>query len=252
MPEDLPTLIRTRREDLGMSRVELAALVGRSPSTVGSWEQGRTRPTPATLETLSGVLGLEGAAGELRDPVAAERPTIEGTMQSNPIDTVEEPVEAIDEPAPVEPASFLLDLTEFEEVVAAAEPDVAPGPDPEPEAALVEEREPGESVPTLDGVKESAEPAEELVMVAPQVTPTTVVVAPTRRRAARAASRVDGPATVGTVQPIRTDADRMYRVRSLITLAALGLMGIVFLWAASEAGDAIRVVLDAFMAPFVG
>ena len=43
------------------------------------------------LETLSGVLGLDeegGAEGEAPAPV--ERPTIEGTTQSNPVETVEE------------------------------------------------------------------------------------------------------------------------------------------------------------------
>ncbi len=240
MSDDLATLIKARREDLGMSQAELARRVGRAPSTVGSWEQGRTRPTPATLETLAGVLGLAepGPAGGF--------PPMEGTAQSNPADSVDEPVTSVD--SPPEEASFVLDLTEFEEVVASL--------DPEPETEADGESEPMEEpdapLPSLDELKESAEPADEPPMVTPRMAPTTVVVAPTRRRAAKEAARVDGPAAVGTVQPIRTDADPMYRTRALVTLAALGLMGIVFLWAATAGVEAMRDVLDAFMAPFTG
>ena len=91
MGEELGKLIQLRRSELGMSQARLAELVGRSPSTIRSWEKGRTSPAPDVMGTLSDVLGLE--AENLTPPsdagIAKHDPSDEDIL--NPIEMISLP-----------------------------------------------------------------------------------------------------------------------------------------------------------------
>lgn len=58
MSEAFGSEIQTRRAAIGMSQARLAELVGRSTSTVRSWERGRTEPSSDALDALIAVLGM--------------------------------------------------------------------------------------------------------------------------------------------------------------------------------------------------
>jgi len=58
MSEAFGSEIQTRRAAIGMSQARLAELVGRSTSTVRSWERGKTEPSSHALEALTAVLGM--------------------------------------------------------------------------------------------------------------------------------------------------------------------------------------------------
>lgn len=59
MTDEFADRIRDRREALGLTQAQVAERVGRSPSTIGAWEAGRSRPADAaTMATLVSLLGL--------------------------------------------------------------------------------------------------------------------------------------------------------------------------------------------------
>lgn len=60
MTETFSGFLQQRREALGISVARFAELVGRSPSTVRSWERGRSRPgDPTTVAAISAVLDVD-------------------------------------------------------------------------------------------------------------------------------------------------------------------------------------------------
>lgn len=61
MPErSFGRTVRYRRTKLGLSQAKLGELVGRSSSTIRSWERDKSTPTePAVLQALAAVLGVE-------------------------------------------------------------------------------------------------------------------------------------------------------------------------------------------------
>lgn len=75
--------VRYRRTKLGLSQARLGDLVGRSQSTIRSWEKDQSVPTDTkVLETLSAVLGVDQRmlfqkAGEEFVPSVETSPTIE-------------------------------------------------------------------------------------------------------------------------------------------------------------------------------
>ena len=102
MPErSFGRTIRYRRTKLGISQAKLGDLVGRSASTVRSWERDRSTPNDsAVLSTLAAVLGLEERILYDKSGVAIpERetsPTVEEALASLAPDTVS--TEVFDEP----------------------------------------------------------------------------------------------------------------------------------------------------------
>lgn len=60
MPTDPPAggAIRSARAELGLSRQELATLVGCSLNAVAKWERGQARPTPLYAAALRRVIAL--------------------------------------------------------------------------------------------------------------------------------------------------------------------------------------------------
>lgn len=74
--DTLGTRIARARQDMGLSRRELAAQIGVNASTLESWEHGRVVPRANKLQTLCGVLNVSVAwlldgEGELFEHEAA-------------------------------------------------------------------------------------------------------------------------------------------------------------------------------------
>ncbi len=88
MPErSFGRIVRYRRTKLGLSQARLGDLVGRSPSTIRSWERDQALPKdPETVSALAAVIGaneralLEKAGFDL--PNLEERPTMEQALAS--------------------------------------------------------------------------------------------------------------------------------------------------------------------------
>lgn len=59
MKDPIVDLLVERREELGLSRRELARRIGTSPSTVHYWETGERNPTLYSLRSWTKVLGYE-------------------------------------------------------------------------------------------------------------------------------------------------------------------------------------------------
>jgi transcriptional regulator with XRE-family HTH domain len=218
--DDLADRIRARRLELGLTQAQLAEQVGRAPSTIGSWETGRSTPADVeVLETLTHVLDLDAIEAKDADP------TDPGDGADAPVDAGAAP----EEPAPADPA--------------AGPP--APGrfslEDP-PSDADSRIGEPIAPPATSDGG------TEERPMQRTETT--TVVVAKSRRVASRLAERLGRPAAVATVQPVRTDVDPMYRVRAVATVVVVVALGAVFLWAVAHLAEELGSILDAFLAPW--
>ncbi len=83
-------LIKEQRIEMGLTQQRLADLVGRSPSTVRSWERDRATPNDETvIDTLSAVLGvdkaiLSGLAGVEFDDASPEPDSSSALLEGVP------------------------------------------------------------------------------------------------------------------------------------------------------------------------
>lgn len=69
-PKSIAVWIRNKRQESGLSQDALAKHVGCSGMTIGNWENGKTKPDPASVKKLEKVLGpfkFEEAAPEEMD-----------------------------------------------------------------------------------------------------------------------------------------------------------------------------------------
>ena len=63
---DLPTLIRTLRQHLGLSQEKFAAQLGVSFQTVNRWERGRTKPSQLAMNAIQQKFSeMDGVVDEL-------------------------------------------------------------------------------------------------------------------------------------------------------------------------------------------
>jgi transcriptional regulator with XRE-family HTH domain len=143
-------VIRQGREKAGLSQARLAEFIGKSPSALRAWEQGRSRPAEvASVRALAAVLGLNEVelierAGFEPSPEADPRPTLEQELISLASDrTVMLPVS--DPYGWSRPSPF----------------------DPDPES-VVEQLEPPQP-PLPAAVNNGASPARKVTTVAPPV-----------------------------------------------------------------------------------
>lgn len=104
MPErSFGRMVRYRRTKLGLSQAKLGELVGRSTTTIRSWERDKTRPNdPKVLSTLAAILGVDER--QLFGKVDIEQPVLEETSP-----TVEEALATLSPPAPKHQAVASLD-----------------------------------------------------------------------------------------------------------------------------------------------
>ncbi|MGA7097030.1 MAG: helix-turn-helix domain-containing protein, partial [Acidimicrobiia bacterium] len=77
--------VRYRRTKLGISQAKLGELVGRSTSTIRSWERERSTPTDTgVISALAAVLDLDERSllekAGLEEAVVEDRPTVEEAL----------------------------------------------------------------------------------------------------------------------------------------------------------------------------
>lgn len=253
MPErSFGRTVRNRRTKLGLSQAQLGELVGRSASSIRSWERDASLPSDAGVITaLSAILDLDQEAmfekAGIDAPVGETHPTVEEALASlAPL--------SLDEPGPevgtdlVEPLSgveprLVVDLSSprFEEE-AEPEPDLdsdleaevrehldqapAPSPDREP-IPMLESSIPRRETVEAATVRRSPEPA----FVSPpepfQITaPTPPMVEPSYME--------------------DTQQRQMYRVRNLATVVLVVALIVVFLWALANTIEAVGVWWEDF------
>lgn len=136
-------LIRERRSQLGLTQARVAELVGRSPSTVRSWERGRTIPGDhETLAAVAAVLGISDAELDpLFDDVAAGTPAEEpppppaGPVAAPPAEAA--PRAAAPPPAAPAVEVALPGMEQPSEPIEAPPPPAAAAPEPEVGAPVV-------------------------------------------------------------------------------------------------------------------
>jgi transcriptional regulator with XRE-family HTH domain len=216
--------VRYRRTKLGMSQTQLAELVGRSVSTIRSWERDKTRPNdPQVLATLSAILGIdesqlfEKAEVELPEPEetnsTVEQALATLSMAEVPLDEAEPVVNSAAEgttlPTVVSVEQFRLDLVE-----------------------VGDRRD-------EDGFRE-VEHVREKVMIGAVDAP--AYVAPPD-------PYIQTPLTptVTDLSYVEDESQRqLYRVRNLATLVAVVALVITFIWALGEGIGALGDWWDDF------
>lgn len=237
--------VKYRRTQLGLSQAKLGELVGRSASSIRSWERDKTFPSePSVITALAAILGVDERmlfekAGQAA-PVVEEAPTIEQALATLDPEAIEEELK----PRVPEP-------------VAASIPAIEVVPDEE-EGIVIEE-----SVPVFDtsSIEKELTAAMAAFEVAPEPvrTPQPVAVAVPPPRSATTSTQVayvaPPPTYVVSAPTPRIDEpsymeDRsqrqLYRVRTLATIVILVALGITLLWAFGEGFGALGDWWDEF------
>lgn len=226
----LGDLIRQQRAALGLTQARLAELVGKSPSTVRSWERDRSRPADeASLSALAAVLGLsedqaqQAMWAEAAPPQTADMPASTPSSPAAPApDPQPTPAQGlrISESAS-EPAT--LEVAESAETARATEvePVELPTPvaPPELETVVSEDIFPPPSRATSDRRFQLGDLADVL------------------RSTSAVSSRPRVPSYLDDPTEIRT-----YRLQTIMTAALLVFMIIVLFWAVGEARDAFSLI----------
>jgi transcriptional regulator with XRE-family HTH domain len=231
--------VRFRRTKLGLSQTKLAELVGRSVTTIRSWERDKSVPTdPKALAALAAILGVDERslfekAGQAV-PAAEDSPTIEEALatldpdlvEGTTFGTVEEPDEtspADDEAATEEPAVVDDVVTPAIEEPAAEEGVAEAAAEEFFEAAVADESEP------------------EVAEVTPRTPAPSYAAPPTPYSVVSAVPPAHEPSYMED-----STQRQLYRVRNLATVVVLVALGIAFLWALSEGLGALGDWWDEF------
>ena len=262
MPErSFGRTVRYRRTKLGLSQAKLGELVGRSTTTIRSWERDKSRPNDSqVLTALAAILGVDER--QLFEKAEVERPA---TVETSP--TVEEALATLsvrdDWPGPVEtsPGPGEPIAGEREEGEGDESGDAEPFVFPEPELEQIEDVKPTASRPI--SVPQTPPPsipvARELavafqgdvaaedrgswdVEASPEDSGEAAYVAPPE-------PYVQTPLipTLADVSYMEDQSQRqLYRVRSLATVVAFVALVVAFVWAAGEGLGALGDWWDDF------
>ena len=249
MPErSFGRTIRYRRTKIGLSQAQLGELVGRSASSIRSWERDVSTPTdPEVITALSAILDIDGRAlfdkAGVPMPTEETHPTVEEALASLAPMPLEEPIEEVVEPDPIIAASDGPEtgVAEFALVLDA---------DSELEAEVherLEQQRPGE--PPRGG-----EPDTEFEPFSLRPEPVGV---------AEMKSTSDAPAFVSPPEPYVITAPippmvepsymedqgqrQVYRVRNLATVVLVLALVIVLLWSLSNTVEALGAWWDEFL-----
>lgn len=124
MSEAFGSEIQTRRTAIGMSQARLAELVGRSTSTVRSWERGRTRPSSDVLDVLTAVLGLSSYDDEtvIEMPAVVAGVAPESFKEPDALDDEKSPVQEEDAAPSEERTEEGDDVTSLIDTAAVSQP----------------------------------------------------------------------------------------------------------------------------------
>jgi transcriptional regulator with XRE-family HTH domain len=252
--------VRYRRTKLGLSQSQLGELVGRSASSIRSWERDVSTPTDASvLIALSAILDLdqttlfEKAGVEL--PEEESHPTVEQALASlAPLPFAEPELEQSPE--------VLLTLEDEDPSVSIEEDgsivvEPAPGPfeedEPELDADSELEAEVREHLEAAAVVRAPLrEPDEEFETFKPR--PIPVGVADVRRNPEPAfvappeqfLMTAPTPPVVEPSYMEDSEQRQLYRVRTLATVVLIVGLVVVFLWSMSNAVDALGEWWESF------
>lgn len=242
--------VRYRRTKLGLSQAQLGELVGRSASSIRSWERDVSTPTDTSvLLALSAILDLDQQSlfekAGVEVPPQESHPTVEEALASLaplPIENPIEPLPSASHPprapvvseaahgnhdpveVPLDP-DLVLEAEVREHLEAAAEPVPMSPREPEPD---------------LETFSPRPEPVGANVM---RTTPEPAFVSPPEP------FQVTAP-TPPLVEPSYmedTDQRQMYRVRNLATVVLFVGLVIVLLWSLSNTVDALGSWWDDFV-----
>lgn len=213
MPErSFGRTVRYRRTKLGLSQAKLGDLVGRSPSTIRSWERDRSAPTEkSVLHALAAILGVDEKslfekAGQDPPPEVESSPTVEQALATlhpeREIDSREDASSDDDESDEHEG-----DVTSEDSIQAPSdsgrESDPAFAQSPAPQAGYVKPPEPYVILPSTPPIAEPSYMED-------------------------------------------TSQQQLYRVRNLATLVLVVALVIALIWALSETLGAISDWWDSF------
>ena len=208
-----------------MSQAQLGELVGRSPSTIRSWERDKTTPTEAgVLHALAAILGVdekmlfEKAGKELPDQYETS-PTVEEALAS--LQAVEESDSRVAADRGDHGEGPDAD-TEAPDPQRLFDPEERRDEDPQPESEYEYAREPMSIGTTSDSQAGYLKPPEPYV-----VTPTT-------------------PPLVEPSYMEDSNQRQLYRVRNLATLVVAVALVIALIWALSESLGALGAWWDDF------
>jgi transcriptional regulator with XRE-family HTH domain len=243
MPErSFGRTVRYRRTKLGLSQAQLGELVGRSASSIRSWERDISTPTDASVITaLSAILDLDQRSlftkAGLEMPSEEAHPTLEEALASLSPLAVETAIRESVEQAPAradEMPVFTLDESPFLALDVDSELEAEVREHGEVESVPIGEQEtaPAAEPPHHAGLAAMTSPTEPGFVTPPEpfliTTPTPPVVE---------------PSYMEDVQQ-----RQLYRVRNLATIVLIVALLIILLWSASNAVDAI----GAWWADFFG
>jgi transcriptional regulator with XRE-family HTH domain len=251
MPErSFGRTVRYRRTKIGLSQAQLGELVGRSASSIRSWERDVSTPTdPSVITALSAILDIDVRAlfdkagvpqpeveahttveQELASlaPLPLEEP-IEEVVEADPVVVPPEPEVAAEEVEPVPDADFELEAEVHEHLDEPPEPT----PEPEPERA----REP---IPELESFSLRPEPVG-VAEMKPTSEPPAFVTPPEPYV-------ITAPIPPLVEPSYMEDAGQrqMYRVRNLATVVLVVALVIVLLWSLSNTVEAVGDWWDEF------
>lgn len=222
MPErSFGRTVRYRRTKLGLSQAKLGELVGRSATTVRSWERDQSHPNDTNVLTaLAAILGVDER--RLFEKAGQEAPEVESTP------TIEQELATLD-PELAAGTDFRMETPEEEPRPEPAEPR------PEPAEPTPEPAEPDQQAP-------KPEPNPPVVTPPPDTQPDPAYVTPP-------------PSYVVTtaVPPVHepsymedSSQRQLYRIRNLATIVFLVALGIALIWALGEGFGAIGDWWDDF------
>ena len=252
MPErSFGRTVRYRRTKIGLSQAQLGELVGRSASSIRSWERDVSTPTdPSVITALSAILDIDVRAlfdkagvpqpeeeahttveQELASlaPLPLEEP-IEEVVEADPVVVPSEPEIGADEVEPVPDADFELEAEVHEHLDERPEPT----PEPEPERARepMPEHESFSPRPEPVGVAEMKPTSEPAAFVTPPEP--YVITAPI-------------PPLVEPSYMEDAGQRQLYRVRNLATVVLVVALVIVLLWSLSNTVEAVGDWWDEFI-----
>lgn len=242
MPErSFGRTVRYRRTKIGLSQAQLGELVGRSASSIRSWERDVSTPTdPSVLTALSAILDIDGRAlfdkAGVAIPTEETQPSVEEALASLAPIPLEEPIEEEVEADPMiaataatSPAVPRLDAdSELEAEVQEHlphQPEAAPESPEEPEPPLETFNLPPDPVEQLErvGASPMQSPNEPAFVSPPEP---YLITSPT-------------PPMVEPSYMEDNDQRQMYRVRTLATVALVVALVIILLWSLSNTVEAI-------------
>lgn len=209
----------------GLSQAKVAQLIGKSPSTVRSWEMGRTNPSePAAVSALAAVLGLDEPTLLNRAGFPASAPTRKARLQ--------EEFEGLkkSDPSPIPPPPL---------PSPKAKPALAPATEPKPRPAAARHL-----VVKPIAVAEPVEGAKTEIPITVEPGPGPL---PTPSRSRKVTPIL--PLAASAVRSYMEDEEQrqVYRWRNIITLICLFFLFLAFGWAVRNMGEAISDFVGGFV-----